>query len=203
MPERKRTAALDWEDVRYFVALAQHASLSATARKLGVNHATVARRVASFEAALGRSLFDRRAGGYGLTLAGKAVLDEALAMDKAALAVSQRLDAGTEVAGTVRLTTTRALADHFLIDRLDELHKRYPALDLEVTVEARYMSLARREADLALRMGRPKDSDLIARRVGTIHFAFYAAPAYRRKLASAHLIGYDEESDFVLEGAWL
>jgi DNA-binding transcriptional LysR family regulator len=206
MPDRKRTATLDWEDVRYFVALAQHGSLSSTARKLGVNHATVARRVTSFEGAIGRSLFDRRAGGYILNLEGKAVLDEALAMDQAALAVSHRLNAGTELSGSVRLTTLRSLADHFLIDRLDDLHKRYPALDLEVIVEARVMSLARREADLALRLGRPKDSELIARRVGSIEFAFYASPACRRKLTSGApplLIGYDEDSDFVPEAVWL
>jgi len=206
MPDRKRTAPLDWEDIRYFLALAQHGSLSATARKLGVNHATVARRVAGFEAAMGRALFDRRADGYTLSLAGRAVLDEALAMDKAALAVSHRLDGGTEPSGMVRLTTIRSLADHFLIDRLHDLHKRYPALDLEMIVEARIISLARREADLALRLGRPKDSELIARRMGTIHFAFYASLAYRRKLSSgvtALLVGYDEDSDFVPEAAWL
>ena len=63
MPDKKRTARLDWEDVRYFVALARHGTLSATARTLRVNHATVARRIASLETLLGRSLFDRRANG--------------------------------------------------------------------------------------------------------------------------------------------
>lgn len=66
MPVKKHTANLDWEDVRYFVALARSGTLSATARRLRVNHATVARRVASLEALLGRSLFDRRASGYAL-----------------------------------------------------------------------------------------------------------------------------------------
>jgi DNA-binding transcriptional LysR family regulator len=206
MSDRKRTASLDWEDVRYFVALAQHGSLSATARKLGVNHATVARRVAGLEGAMGRSLFDRRADGYSLSLAGKAVLDEALSMEKAALAVSSRLDGGTELSGSVRLTTLRAIADHFLIDRLGDLHKRHPALDLEIIVDARVISLARREADLALRLGRPKDSDLIARRVARIDFAFYASPACQRGLAAGAtpiLIGYDEDSDFVPEADWM
>jgi|SRR5262245_52170667 len=206
MHDRKRTATLDWEDVRYFVALAQHGSLSATARKLGVNHATVARRVASLESGMGRSLFERRAEGYTLSLDGKAVLDEALGMEKAALAVSQRLNGSDELGGTVRLTTIRALADHFLIDRFNDLHKRHPALDLEVIVEARVVSLARREADLALRLGRPQDSDLVARRVSSIEFGFYASPACRRKLQSGAaplLIGYDADSDFVPEAAWL
>ena len=92
----KRRTALDWEDVRYFVALARYGTLSATARGLRVNHATVARRVTSLETLLGRPLFDRRADGYALTAEGKAVLDEARSMDEAALSVLRRLDAGTE-----------------------------------------------------------------------------------------------------------
>jgi DNA-binding transcriptional LysR family regulator len=95
MSDKKCTARLDWEGIRYFVALARHGTLSATARALRVNHATVARRIASFETLLGRTLFDRRASGYVPTAEGKAVLEEANAMDEAALSVLRRLDAGT------------------------------------------------------------------------------------------------------------
>jgi DNA-binding transcriptional LysR family regulator len=206
MPVKKRTAGLDWEDVRYFVALARRGTLSATARELRVNHATVARRVASLEDALGRPLFDRRADGYALTAAGKAVLDEARAMDEAALSVLRRLDAGTELNGLVRLTIGRVLAERFLIDRLRAFHARYPAIDLEIIGGSRVVSLARREADLALRYGSPKDSDLIARRVATIGFGLYASPGYRDKIddgAAPTFIGFDDESDFVAEAAWL
>src|SRR5262245_48818429 len=102
MPDKKRTAALDWEDVRYFAALARHGSLSATARALRVTHATVARRVAALEALLGRDLFDRRADGYALTAAGRIVQDEANAMEAAALSLGRGLDAGIEPTGLVR-----------------------------------------------------------------------------------------------------
>ena len=206
MPVKKRTASLDWEDLRYFVALARRGTLSATARDLRVNHATVARRVASLETAVGHPLFDRRADGYALTGNGKAVLDEARAMDEAALAVLRRLDAGTELNGLVRIAIGRVLAERFLIDRLHAFHARYPAIDLEIIGGSRIVSLARREADLALRYGSPKDSDLIARRVATIGFGLYASPAYRDKLAAGAVptfIGFDEESDFVAEAAWL
>src|ERR1043166_3053957 len=182
MPVKKRTAGLDWEDVRYFVALARRGTLSATARDLRVNHATVARRGAGLEAAVGHPLFDRRADGYALTADGKAVLDEARAMDEAALSVLRRLDAGTELNGLVRLAIGRVLAERFLIDRLRAFHARYPAIDLEIIGGSRVVSLARREADLALRYGSPKDSDLIARRVATIGFGLYAAPGYRDKI---------------------
>src|SRR5436309_8694297 len=111
MAEKKRTAALDWEDIRYFVALARYGTLSATARGLRVNHATVARRVASLETRLGRPLFNRGADGYALTAQGKAVLEEARRMDDAALSVLSRLDAATELSGMVRLTAGRVLAE--------------------------------------------------------------------------------------------
>jgi DNA-binding transcriptional LysR family regulator len=206
MPDKKRTAELDWEDVRYFVALARHGSLSATARALRVNHATVARRVADLETLLGRALFDRRADGYALTADGKAVLDEASAMDEAALSVLRRLDAGTELSGLIRLTAARALAEGFVIDRLAALHERFPTLDLELISDARVISLARREADIALRFGSLKDSELVARRVAKIAFGLYASPAYRDKLDGGQtpaLIGYDKDSDFIFEAAWL
>lgn len=206
MPDKKRADGLDWEDIRYFVALARHGTLSATARALGVNHATVARRVASLERLLGRALFDRRAGGYPLTAHGKAVLDEATTMDEAALAVLRRLDAGTELNGLVRLTTPRVLADGFLIARLDGLHRRYPALDLELIAEARLVSVARREADIALRFGAPEDSDLVSRRVGRIGFGLYAAPACRDRLKAGGalgVIGFEDDNDSIFEAAWL
>src|ERR1700730_14336528 len=126
MPDKNRTA-LDCEDVLYFAALALYGTLSATARGLRVNHATVARRVTSLETLLGRPLFDRRADGYALTAEGKAVLDEARSMDEAALSGRRRLDAGTELNGLVRLSVGRVLAERFLIERLRAFHERYPA----------------------------------------------------------------------------
>jgi DNA-binding transcriptional LysR family regulator len=206
MADKKRTAALDWEDIRYFVALARYGTLSETARKLRVNHATVARHITSLETLLGRVLFERRADGYALSAAGKAVLEEARSMDEAALSVLRRLDAGTELSGMVRLTVGRVLAERFVIDRLRTFHERYPAIDLEVIGGSRVVSLARREADMALRFGSPKDSDLIAQRVGRIAFGLYASPAYRARLKAGDapaFIGFDEESDFIAEAGWL
>jgi DNA-binding transcriptional LysR family regulator len=206
MPDKKRTANLDWEDVRYFVALTRDGTLSATARRLRVNHATVTRRVARLEALLGRPLFDRRNNGYALTAEGKAVLDEARSMDEAALSVLRRLDTGTELSGLVRLTIGRVLAERFLIKRLGPFHARYPEIDLEVTGGSRVVSLARREADLALRYGSPKDSELVTRRVARISFGLFASPAYRDKIdagATPTFIGFDKDSEFIAEVAWL
>ncbi len=206
MAVKKRTGDLDWEDVRYFVALARHRSLSAAARALRVNHATVSRRVARLEALLARPLFDRHTDGYTLTLDGKAVLDEASTMDNAASSISRRRDENTGLSGLVRLTAGRSLAEGFLIERLDGLHRRHPAIDVEVIGDVRLLSLARREADLALRFGKPKSSELAARRVGTIFFGLYVAAALRYEpdvAARLPLIGFDKEGDSIAEAEWL
>src|SRR6266576_2807626 len=167
---------------------------------------SVARRIASLEALIGRTLFDRRATGYLLTSEGKAGLKEANAMDEAALSVLRRLDGGTELSGLVRLAAGRVLAERFLIDRLHAFHERYPAIDLEVIGGSRVVSLAKREADIALRYGSPKDSELVARRVARLTFGLYASPDYRDKLKAGEppvFIGFDENCEFVAEAQWL
>ena len=127
-------------------------------------------------------------------------------MDEAALSVLRRLDASTELSGLVRLSAGRVLAEHFLIDRLRAFHERYPAIDLEVIGGSRGVSLARREADVALRYGSPKDSELVARRVARISFGLYASPAYRDRLKAGQrpaFISFDEANDFIAEAVWL
>lgn len=202
MADRIRTDAVDWEDLRHALALARAGTLSATARALGVNHATVSRRVAALEAALGRVLFDRRADGYALTADGQALVEEAAAMEAAALAAVSRLERGDGLAGLVRLTTTRALADGFLAPRLGVLAQAHPGLTLELVTGSRAFSLARREADLALRLGAPPDSALRGRRVATVGHAFYGAACWRG-VAEPPLIGFDPDSRGVPQAAWL
>lgn len=201
MSDQKRTAAYDWEDVRYFLALARAGTLSGAARALRVNHATVARRIGGLEAALGRVLFDRRADGYGLTPHGQAALETALAMETAAAGLPGSLR-GDGFQGTVRVTTVRSLADLFLVDRLAGLRRRHPGITLEIVTDVRLMSLSRREADIALRLGRPKDSGLVGRKLADVHYAFYAARAFSAG-AQAPLIAYDLDSDGVIEAAWV
>jgi DNA-binding transcriptional LysR family regulator len=127
-------------------------------------------------------------------------------MDEAALSVLYRLDAGTELSGMVRLAVGRVLAERFLIERFASFHERYPAIDLELIGGSRIVSLARRDADIALRYGSPKDSELVGRRVARIGFGLYASPAYRRKLDAGKapaFISFGEESDFIAEAGWL
>src|SRR5579859_7089116 len=124
-----RTMELDWEDLRFALALARHGSLSAAARALGVNHATVSRRVAGLDAALGATLLERRPTGYVLTAAGRAVLQEAAVMEQAASRLP-RFDAAPPLGGMVRLSAPPSLAESFLTSRFGPLLERHPGLDI-------------------------------------------------------------------------
>jgi molybdate transport repressor ModE-like protein len=204
MADRFRTV-LDWEDVRFFMALARHGSLSAAARALKVNHATVARRIAALEQALGNPLFNRRPGGYGLTAAGRTALAAAASMETGAAALST-LSPEPALTGLVRITSTPSLAELFLIPRLAALQRQHPMLDLEVVAERRLISLQRRQSDIALRFGRPERGELIARRVASLTYRFYGTASWRSRLEqgeAASFIGFDEEGAKFPEAVWL
>jgi len=204
MAEQNRTE-LDWEDVRVFVALARHGSLSAAARALAVNHATVSRRVASLEAVLGDKLVERRPDGYILTPAGTRALTSASDMEAAA-AILRRGGADDRPIGLVRINAPPSLTHGFLVPCLAELAARSPGLDIDVSSEFRNVSLERRETDIALRLGRPKDGDVITKQVASLGFGFYASPKWRRRIAQGEtpeFVGYDEVNAYIPEAAWL
>lgn len=206
MAEQNRTRALDWDDLRYFLALARGGSLSAAARALKVNHATVARRLAHLESRLGKPLFERRPDGYVPTAEGEALLAPAAAMDEAALAVLRRADRGSELRGLVRITTTPGFADSFLVPHLGPLQKRHGGIDLEVIGESRNLSLARRETDIAIRLGRPKDGEARARHVASMGLRFYASRHYLKRAsdpADHRFIAFDEENAAVPQALML
>jgi len=209
MAVQKRTADLDWEDVRYFAALARHGTLAATARTLKVTHATVSRRLANLETTLGHPLFARHREGYRLNAAGAAALGEAAQMELAAGALHAARDshaAGiSSVAGQVRITVARVFADGFLAERLGGLTKQHPGLELEIVATSRNLSLARRDAEIALRLARPAAGELIARRIATLDYGFYTAPDYKQRVDCGEppvFIAFDDASDYVPEATW-
>ncbi|ABC82012.1 LysR family transcriptional regulator [Anaeromyxobacter dehalogenans] len=202
--DRHRTGALDWEDVRCFAALARAGSLSGAGRALGVNHATVARRVAALERALGRRLLERRPDGVRPTAAGAAALERARDMERAAASLAA--GGAAEPAALVRVTATRPVVDAFLLPRLARVQGRLRGCELELIGESRALSLARHEADLAIRLGSPRGEDLVGRRIATFAYGLYAAPAVARAIAGgarARWIGFDEASAHLPEAVWL
>ena len=208
MAERKRTA-LDWEDVRFFVALARRGNLSAAARSLGVNHTTVSRRISALENDIGAVLFDRRPSGYLLTARGEKVLEAASAMEEAALrlAGTARDDVQSSLAGVVRLSATPSIAEAFVIPRLGALRAAHPGLDIELVADRRLVSLSRHEADLALRLGRPADSTLVGKRLASLRFGLYATPGVASEHAAdparAPFISFDDSGIGLPEAIWL
>ena len=105
MTDKRSTVGLDWEDVRFFAALARHRTLAATARDLNESHATVARRLANLEATLGHSLFKRRAKNFSLNAAGAGALAEAAQMEMAACALMEKREAASSLAAVAGVRT--------------------------------------------------------------------------------------------------
>jgi molybdate transport repressor ModE-like protein len=204
MADQIRTG-VDWEDVRVFAALARHGSLSAAARALSINHATVARRVRSLEGALNEKLVERRADGYVLTPAGTRALGLAGEMERAA-AILRRGGTDDRPAGLVRINAPPSLSQSFLVERLAKLAILLPALDIDVTADVRSVSLERRETDIALRFGRPQDGDVVARSLAILGFGFYGAAAYCRRIKKGEdpvFVGFDEINAHLPEALWL
>ncbi|MEX6509075.1 LysR family transcriptional regulator [Jiella sp. M17.18] len=175
MADQKRTD-LDWQNVRIFVALARHGSLSAAARMLSVNHATIARRLHSLEESLGDKLVERRPEGYVLTPAGAHALESATDMEQAAHILSRGLTDGVP-SGLVRISSSPGLSAGFLISRLPRLAACYPRLDIDLSPALRSISLERHEADIAIRFDKPKDGDVIARPLISVGYGFYGTEA--------------------------
>ncbi len=165
---------MDWDSYRYFLALYRRKSLKLAAKDLGVNQTTVGRRISALESELAVKLFEKRSNGFFSTLAGDRVLELAeqiesqfLQMERQVLGRDQRLH------GVVRLAMPGALANHFIIPRMAGFCEKYPELEVQFLTGPEVLNLSRREADLAIRLVRPQQSELVVRKVGSLELAFY------------------------------
>jgi DNA-binding transcriptional LysR family regulator len=177
---------MNWEDLRYFHAVARAGTLSGAARALGVDNATVGRRLAALEAALNVRLVERLPRAARLTALGRQVHEQADAMEAGALAIERIvLAARSEEHGKVAITAPPVLARHFLAPNLRALSERHPQVQLSILSEAQVVSLARLDADLALRLTPPVDNTDIAQKIGLMPFGLYAARDYPHAHAPA------------------
>lgn len=196
---------LDWEDIRIFVALARYGSLSAAARALSLTHATISRRMQSLEKDLGETLVERRPNGYVLTPAGTRFLVPANEMEAAA-AKLVRGGPSTGPKGLVRVNAPPSLTQSFLVTRLAKLAVEHQSLDIDTTTDLRNVSLERHETDVALRFGRPKDGDVIAKFAVKLGFGFYASEKWCKRIAkreAPEFVGFDESNAHLPEATWL
>lgn len=196
---------LNWDDLRYFLAIVDTGSLTGAARQLRVEHTTVSRRVDALEKSLGLRLFDRLPRQWQLTAEGESLMpglrrleDEALSLQTAAAGVAP-------LSGTVRISAPPVVASHLLVPQLGPLSVKLPGICLEVVGEIRDANLFRHEADIALRMPRPKASGLAARPLIDVGFALYANRQYLAQHREEHwtYVGYEESLIETPQQQWL
>jgi DNA-binding transcriptional LysR family regulator len=175
-------AKLEWDDLRYVLAVASQGSLAGAARSLGVNHTTVLRRVGVFEKRLGLRLFERLPTGYVLTAGGEELVAAARNVDETVTALERKL-AGQDLrlTGTVRVTTTDTLMGSILPEILAEFHESHPGIQVEIAVSNLMLNLTKRDADVAIRPVKNPPQTLVGRRVARIAFAIYGSPGYLEK----------------------
>ncbi|MFA7588227.1 MAG: LysR family transcriptional regulator [Novosphingobium sp.] len=144
---------IDWDDVRYFLAAARGGSVRAAAKRLGVNHATVLRRIAQLEERLGAQMFEKLPAGYRLTPAGEEVLDLAEQMEASSHQLETRVFGRDQsVRGLLRVTLPPPLAAHLLIPDFADFVRLHPDIEMEVLSSGELANLTNREADVAIRV---------------------------------------------------
>lgn len=175
----EQDSSIDWDDLKVFLAIARSRSLRGAARRLGLNHATVARRLAALEAALAARLFERAPEGLGPTAAGEALIGPAERVEEQLL-VAERQVAGRDAAlsGRLRLSLPYALVRGFLAEDLAAFAARFPGIELAVELTDSFSDLARREADVSIRMAHEAaaEGEVVQRRLLRYAKAAYAAP---------------------------
>ncbi|MGH8391408.1 MAG: LysR family transcriptional regulator, partial [Pseudomonas sp.] len=164
---------------RVFLAVCRESTLRGAARVLGVDQATVGRRVNALEKSLNATLFLRTSEGYALTAVGEAALQSVENMERSALDLERQvLGLDDRLTGTVRVTTTDSLAIDFLIPAIARLHDAHPDVRVQMDASTQLLNLAKREADIAVRNTRPDNPDLIARRIARWPVGLFASQAY-------------------------
>ena len=170
----------DWNDLRYFLAVARHGSTLAAARALDMNQSTVQRRLMELERRIGRPLVTRHPTGYRLTELGQQMVAHAQRVEEAVRAFEQQLVTSTrEVSGVLRVACPEPIVYRITQSPLlERFRARYPDLRVEFVMSDKYVDLAKGEADVALRSGDTDDADLVGRKIADSLWAVYASRRY-------------------------
>ncbi|WP_422376032.1 LysR family transcriptional regulator [Roseibium sp.] len=194
---------MNWDDIRIFLSIARTGQILAAARRLGLNHATVARRLTALEDSVGTRLFDRSTSGCVLTDAGTRFFERAERIEAEALAAEADLGGDTPgITGTVRIGAPDGFGVAYLAPRLGQLTARHPGLTVQLVPVPRSFSLSRREADIAVTIDRPDTGRLVAGKLVDYSLGLYASKTYLKEhgtptssgdLGAHDLIGYVED----------
>lgn len=204
---------MDWNDLKFFLALAQGRSLSAAAQALGTSPSTVSRRIAALEAALRVQLFRPQRDGYDLTEAGQDLLPAAERAG-AGVRLFERTarEAGDDLAGPVRIAVPELLGQAVILPALTGLMAAHPQLRIELRGAVQPVRLVTEDADIVIRLVRPCRGNYRMRRIGAIRFGLYASAEYVQQhghpaspagMAQHRVIGWAEDLAFLTMAGWL
>ena len=202
-------AEIDWNLIKSFVAVAESGSLSAAARKLSASQPTLGRHIGELEQALGVTLFRRGRHGYELTEAGSTLFERGKAVSEQASAFSLLALGSVEaIEGTVRITASEVVAAYVLPEMTMRLGIEEPGIEVEIVASNQVENLLRRDADIAIRMVKPAQNELMARKVCDIALCACAAKSYLdrrgRPLKPADLVDHDlvgfDRGDEIIRG---
>ncbi|OWV70870.1 transcriptional regulator [Rhizobium sp. R634] len=204
---------MDWNDLKFFLAVANSRSLSAAARRLGVSTSTVSRRITALEQALGSTLFRHHFDGYEMTEAGIGLLAPAETAEASLKAFERSArDSSESVSGMVRIDAPELLGQQILIPNLGGLMQDYPGIQLDIRSSVRPAPLATQQSDIALRIVPPERGSYRMRTVGKVTFGFYinrsylelyGKPSNERDLHSHRVIGWSEDLRYLSMSIWL
>ena len=169
---------MNWDDLRFLVVIGREGTLAGAARRLKVDQTTVARRLRALEDALCTPLFERSDGRWQPTATGARVLERATRIEEDVAGLTRIADAGRPgIHGSVRITSVGAIIAEWLVPRLPDLYARHPGLDVALVGSNDNLNVARREADIAIRLARPETGDFVIRKLADVGFAVYASAA--------------------------
>ena len=175
---------INWDDLRYLLAVARAGSMSGAARTLNVNHETVIRRVRSLEEQLGTGLFDRIGHSYHITPAGQVAFDAAERMEAQSVGVERQvIGQATDLSGTIRVTAPEPMCGPFLIPAIREFTDIYPDILIELSLSMRPYDLGMREADVAFRVTSQPPEDVVGTRLANLTLAVYGPAGAGLKIA--------------------
>ena len=189
----------DWNDFQYFLTVAMQGSLNSAAKKLGVNHSTVFRRINALEEKMAVRLFRRMKNGYVLTPAGEAVLESAQKIEVHIHDIQRKL-VGKDIrlSGTLKISTTDTLGYYWLPPYIRQFKSRYPDILLDIDIQTRFTNLTKREADIVIPTVNKQPDYMVGKKLGPLRVNLYASADYIRKNGKPERLTDFKDHQFLL-----
>ncbi len=199
---------MNWDDYRYFLAVARNRTLKAAGKQLKVDQATVGRRIAVLQENLQAQLLEKRSDGYFLTVAGERIIASTENIEKMMFEMERAiLGKNEKIEGVVKIALPGALANQWLIGSLRPLLREHRQLELQFLTGSEVLNLSRREADLAIRLVRPEQKDLKTKKIGVLRLGLYGSKDFDEKsfsdFSSMPFVGLFDSATSALERSFL